>query len=236
LNEQKSNLILQKKVIEQRKADLNNLLARQADTDFTVTDSIPLANIQPLTEPELKNIQVLIANKNIEVARQLKREAFSQFLPVLNGNVGYNYNRSKNSAGFFLVNQTNGLHAGFTLSVPLFNGLNTLRQNKVAVIQLQSARFNAEKVKFQTKLAQYKALKDFMLAQEHLRLEEENILLADENQKIAYERFKLAQSTAIELREAQLSYIHAQTRLVNARYAAKVAETELMRLQGELVK
>lgn len=236
LNEQRSNLLLQKKIIEQRKADLNTMLARNADTDFSVTDSIPLLKNNASADVEQKNLQVLIANKNIEVAKQLKREAFSQFLPVLNGNVGYNYNRSNNSAGFFLVNQTNGLNAGFTLSVPLFNGLNTLRQNKVAAIQLQSAQFTAEKVRFQTKLAQYRAVKDFVNAQEQLKLEEENILLADENQKIALERFRLSQSTAIELREAQVSFVNAQTRLVNARYSVKVAETELMRLQGELVK
>lgn len=236
LNEQKSNLLLQKKIIAQLKADLNNLLSQAADTEFTVTDSIPYLLKDLAADIEQKNLQILLANKNVEVAKQLKREAFAQYFPTLNGNVGYNYNRSNNSAGFFLVNQTNGLNAGFTLSVPLFNGLNTIRQNKVAAIQVQSAQFNAEKVRFQTKLIQFKALKDYQMAQEQLRLEEENILLADENQKISMERFKLAQSTVIELREAQWSYINAQTRLVNARYAAKVAETELMRLEGELVK
>lgn len=236
LNEQKSNLLLQKKIIAQRKADLNTLLSQAAETDFTVTDSIPFLLKDVSADLEQKNLQILVANKNIDVAKQLKREAFSQYFPMLNGNVGYNYNRSNNSAGFFLVNQTNGLNAGFTLSVPLFNGLNTIRQNKVAAIQIQSAQFNADKVRFQTKLSQYKALSDFAMAQEQLILEQENILLADENQKIAMERFKLAQSTAIELREAQWSYINAQTRLVNARYAAKVAETELLRLQGELVR
>lgn len=236
LNEQKSTLLLQRKAIEQRKADLNNLLSRNADTEFTVTDSIPFLKKEFSADLEQKNLQLLIAGKNIEVARQQKREAFSQFFPVLNGNVGYNYNRSNNTAGFFLVNQTNGLNAGFTLSVPLFNGLNTLRQNKIAAIQLQSAQFNAERVRFQIKLNQYKSLKELAIALEQLKLEEENIMLADENQKIALERFRLSQSTAIELREAQVSYINARTRLLNARYAAKVAETELMKLQGELVK
>ena len=79
-------------------------------------------------------------------------------------------------------------------------------------------------------------MQDFANAKEVLKLEEDNIKLADENQKIALERFRLAQSTAIELREAQVSYVNALTRLVNARYSAKAAETELLRLQGELIK
>lgn len=238
LNAQKSAALTQRKTIEQRKGDLNNLLARNTETDFSVTDSIPLNLAEQLTAEDLdnKNFQLQAAMKNVEVAKYSKKEIFSQFLPLLNANLGYNYNRSNNSAGFFLVNQTNGMNAGFTLSVPLFNGLNTLRQNKIAAIQITSSQFNLEKARFQTKLNFYKALKDFQNAQQLLKLEEENIQLANENNKIATERFRLSQSTSIEFREAQKSYIDALTRLVNARYMAKAAETELKRLRGELVK
>ncbi len=238
LNAQKSAALTQRKTIEQRKGDLNNLLARNTETDFSVTDSIPLNLAEQLTAEDLdnKNFQLQAAMKNVEVAKYSKKEIFSQFLPLLNANLGYNYNRSNNSAGFFLVNQTNGMNAGFTLSVPLFNGLNTLRQNKIAAIQITSSQFNLEKARFQTKLNFYKALKDFQNAQQLLKLEEENIQLANENNKIATERFRLSQSTSIELREAQKSYIDALTRLVSARYMAKAAETELKRLRGELVK
>jgi outer membrane protein TolC len=235
LNEQRSNSILQRKVIEQRKADLNNLLARNIETDFAVADTIPL------TEPKLtndleKNFQLQAAVKNVEVAKFEKKEVFSQFLPNLNGTVGYGYARSNSAAGFTLFNQTYGLNAGFSLNIPLFNGLNTIRQNKIASIQIISSKFNLEKIRFQTKLGYYRALKDFTNAKEQLNLEQENIQLADENQKIALERFRLAQSTSIELREAQISYVNALNRLVDARYSTKVAETELLRLQGELVK
>lgn len=237
LNEQKSNRLSQRKVIEQRKADLNNLLARNAEVEFLVVDTIPLLQSESLVaDVESKNLQMLIAAKNVEVARFAKKEAFAQFLPTLIGNVGYNYSRANNSAGFFLVNQTNGLNTGFSLNVPLFNGLNSMRQHKVAAIQLLSSQFNLEKVRFQVRASQYKATKDYLLAMQQLKLEEENILLATEHSQIALERFRLAQSTAIELREAQVSYVNAQTRLVNARYAAKLADTELLRLRGELVK
>jgi outer membrane protein TolC len=238
LNAQKSAALTQRKTIEQRKSDLNNLLARNAETDFAVTDSIPLNLEQELTAEDLdtKNFRLLAAMKNVEVAKFAQKEVFSQFLPNLSGNVGYAYNRSQSTAGFSLFNQTYGLNAGFALNIPLFNGLNTIRQNKIAAIQIASAQFNVEKARFQTKLNYYKALKDFQNAQQLLKLEEENIQLAGENNQIATERFRLSQSTSIEFREAQKSYIDALTRLVNARYAAKVAETELKRLRGELVK
>ncbi|MES2621383.1 MAG: TolC family protein [Bacteroidota bacterium] len=235
LNEQKSNLLTQKKVIEQRKGDLNNLLTRNIETDFSVTDSIPFNEPKAAADLE-KNFQLQTAIKNVEVVKFQKKEAFAAFFPNLVGTVGYSYNRSQSTAGFSLFNQTYGMNAGFSLNIPLFNGLNTIRQNEIASIQIMSSQFNLEKVRFQTKLNYYKAMKDFSIAKEQLLLEEENIVLANENQKIALERFRLAQSTSIELREAQVSFVNAQTRLVNSRYAAKVAETELLRLQGELVK
>jgi outer membrane protein TolC len=238
LNAQKSNLANQLKVIEQRKADLNALLARAVETDFKTEENIPInLNIKVANEAiDTKNFQVLMAMKNAEVTQQTKREAFSQYLPNLRTNLGYSYVRSQSDAGFSLFNQTYGLNTGFTLTIPLFNGLNTIREVKVAAIQLTSSRFQIEQAKVQQRLGLLRAVKDWTTTKELLLLEEENILLAEENVKIALERFRLGQSISIELREAQKSFEDANARLANTRYAAKVAETELLRLQGELVK
>lgn len=239
LNGQKSALLQQQKTMEHKKAELNRLLVRPAETDFTTTDSIPV-NVEPqlLTPGDLEtsNFQLAGAAKNVEIARLMKKEAFSQFLPTLNVNGAYGFTRSQSSAGFALYNQSYGLSGGFTLVVPLFNGLNSLNQYKIAGIQVMNAQFQLDKARLQTKINFYRALRDFETSKEILGLETENISLATENLNIALERFRLGQSTAIELREAQRSFEDAQTRLVNARFAAKVAETELLRLKGELVK
>ena len=69
-----------------------------------------------------------------------------------------------------------------------------------------------------------------------LALEEENIVLANENVAIVFEVYKLNSTTLIQLKEAQKSLEDAQTRLINARYNTKLAETELLRLKGEIIK
>ena len=238
LNEEKSLLFTQKKFIEQKKAELNRLLVRNAETEFAVVDSIPF-NYEPkieLNDLEKNNFQLQAAMKNVEISKLTRKETFSQFLPNLTANGSYGFNRTQSTAGFSLYNQTYGLNGGFTLSIPLFNGLVSLRQYKVAGIQILNSQFALEKARLQTKINFYKAIKDFETAKQILKLEEENILLADENQKIALERFRLLQSTTTELRAAQKSFEEAEVRLVSARYTAKVAETELMRLQGVLVK
>ena len=61
-------------------------------------------------------------------------------------------------------------------------------------------------------------------------------MLAKENVFIASERFRLGISTLLELRETQRSLEDAYTRLIAARFNTKVAETDLLRLRGDLVK
>ena len=69
-----------------------------------------------------------------------------------------------------------------------------------------------------------------------LALEEENIILARENVNIIFQVYRLNSTTLIQLKEAQRSLQDAYTRLITARYNTKVAETELLRLKGELVR
>jgi len=50
------------------------------------------------------------------------------------------------------------------------------------------------------------------------------------------ERFRLGYVTSLQLKDAEKSFLDAEGRLVTARYDAKTAETELMRLNGVLIK
>ena len=60
--------------------------------------------------------------------------------------------------------------------------------------------------------------------------------LARENLFIEKERYRLGRTTFIELRLAEENVSTTITNLINARYNLKVAETELLRLRGELVR
>jgi outer membrane protein len=80
------------------------------------------------------------------------------------------------------------------------------------------------------------SFKDYELQKNLLALEEDNIALAKENVMIALERFRQGVSTFLELREAQISLQDAYNRLIAARYNTKLAETELLRLKGDLVR
>ena len=80
------------------------------------------------------------------------------------------------------------------------------------------------------------AFKSYEYQKKALILEEENIQLAKENVTIALERFRQGVSTNLELREAQISLQDAYNRLIAARYNTKLAEIDLMRLRGDIIK
>ena len=78
--------------------------------------------------------------------------------------------------------------------------------------------------------------KDTILDLVDEQLEEENTKLAKEAVDIALERFRIGSSNSLELKEIQKSYDDSLTRLAEARFNAKVSETQLMKLNGEIVK
>jgi outer membrane protein TolC len=238
LNEEKSLVVNQLNLIEQKKADLNRLMALTPETYFTTVDSISFSDhisLSTLNELENQNFQLLMAEKNRQNSYLSKKVIFSNYLPQLNVMGNYGLSRSKNSAGFSLLNQTNGFSGGVSLYMPIFAGTLTQKQVKVANINTLNAEMMYQKIHLQTNVKYFKAQKDFEKAKLILKMEEENILLANENLKIAAERFRLAESTAIEMRQAETSYSNAMNRLVQAKFTLKSAETELLRMMGKLV-
>ncbi len=122
------------------------------------------------------------------------------------------------------------------MNVPILNGFNTKRPiNKLNwIIRYQQLVYANQRSQIDVGLSN--SFKDYELQKRLLALEEDNIALAKENVMIALERFRQGVSTFLELREAQISLQDAYNRLIAARYNTKLAETELLRLKGDLVK
>ena len=49
-------------------------------------------------------------------------------------------------------------------------------------------------------------------------------------------RYQMGQSTVVDYREAQRSFEEVNYRVINNLYLAKLAETDLLRLSGQLMK
>jgi outer membrane protein TolC len=67
-------------------------------------------------------------------------------------------------------------------------------------------------------------------------LEVQNLGVAEENVRVTLAAFKQGQVSSLEVKEAQQSLADARYRLISARYNAKLAETTLLQLKGNLLK
>ena len=244
LNEQKALKLEQLTLIEQLKEQLNQAMNIVTGTTFEVSDSIPLntgiglGDIQENIEKT--NPSLLIAQKNIDIAGWTLKERKADRLPVVSFNSAYNYSRTDNKKVINpfspLFNQSNGLNYGFTANIPIFNRFNTKRLIRQAQLDIDYQQLVFENQRSLLNLDVITAFKNYELQKKALTLEEENILLARENVDIVFQTYKLGAATLVQLREAQNSLEEANNRLIAARYATKLAETELLRLKGNLVK
>lgn len=240
LNAQKADLITQKNLLNDYKADLLLLLKSDPYSTFSVDSVFTFSEIKSAEEiksgVEKTNTALLLAQKNISISNQYVKELRAQHLPKLALNAAYQYGRNQNAAGFALLNQNQGPIFGFTFSWNLFNGLNTNNQIKVAKLDLENSNLYAESTKYMLFSSTNTAYTRWLGDREMLTLEEENIKLAEESLKITTERLRLGLGNYLEIKESQKSYQEAITRLVNARYNLKASETVLRKLTGELLK
>lgn len=243
-NARKAAQLQQQTLITQLKEELNQLVGQPTGKYFEVTDSIPInldINLGTVTTNlETSNPTLQVALKNIDIANIRLRETRADLFPTLSFNSAYNFSRSNNQAVINtftpLFNQNNGYNFGFSASVPIFNRFNTRRLIKQAQLEIQYQRLFFENQRTLINTGISNAFKDYEYQKKALVLEEENIQLARENVAIALERFRQGVSTNLEIREAQFSLQDAYTRLIAARYNTKVAEIELLRLKGDIVR
>lgn len=234
----------QNTLIEQLKEQLNQLIGIDKTSYYDVQDTIPIRDDLKLGDIrnnlDQSNFQLLIAQKNISIAELVYKERRGERYPVVNFNSAYNLTRTVNNTVINtftpLFNQNSGFNYGLSMTVPIFNGFNAKRLQQQAKLEIGYQKIVFENQRSLLDVQVNNAFKDYELQKRYLDLEEDNIKLARENVFIALERFKQGVSTYIELREAQISLNDGYNRLIAARYNAKLAETELLRLKGELVK
>lgn len=244
LNAQKAAFLSQETLMAQLREQLNQVINIDPESKYLVSDtilinmSVALGDIQENLEKN--NPGLLMAQKNIDIARLVLKERKADRFPTVSLNSGYTFNRTNNKATVNpfqpLFSRNFGRNIGFTIAVPILNNFTTKRLIKQSALDIQYQQLFFENQKSILNLSVINAYKDYELQKRALALEEENIVLAKENVAIVFEVYKLNSTTLIQLKEAQKSLEDAQTRLINARYNTKLAETELLRLKGEIIK
>ncbi|MBC7874653.1 MAG: TolC family protein [Ferruginibacter sp.] len=244
LNAQKAARLQQQTLISKLKEELNQLMSVQQSTLYEVSDSIPINSTLSLGDiqgsMETNNPLLLIARKNIAIAGLTLKERKAERFPTVSFNSAYNFNRTNNQTVInsfsTLFNRSKGFNYGLTATIPILNNFNTRRLIRQAELDIRYQEIVYDNQRSLLNLSLINAYQDYEQQKKALVLEEESILLARENVSILFQVYRLNSTTLIQLKEAEQSLADAYNRLIAARYATKLAETELLRLRGDLVR
>ena len=240
LNAQKSNLLLQRSLLQEAKNNLLQVMQAPQLKHFSVDSTF---EFEPLSSIDVIRQKIESNNRNVQLAKQMllitdaeMKEIKSQSLPRLGLLSNHSFSRNQSTAGFALFNQNLGNSVGFNFTWNIFNGFIQKRQLEVARIQQHSNRLQVDRVLSSLYTESENAYMRWLNDQQTLKLEEENIQLAEQSLFIMLERMKLGLGNYLETKESQSSYEAAFTRLVNARFNLKESETKLRKLTGEFIQ
>ncbi len=244
LNAQIATQLRQETLIVQLKGDLNRLMAVEKGINYEVLDSIPIDTTLRLDAIKLNiadsSPSLLLTRKNIDIANITLKERRAERFPSVSFNSAYNFSKTNNNTVINpfspLYNLNKGFNYGLSANIPIFNNYISKRNIRQAQADIDFRRLTLENQTSLLVTNVENTFRTYELQKKQLSLEDSNIVLAKENVFIAYERYKQGVTTFLELREAQKSLEDAYNRLIAARYDTKVAETELLRLRGDLVR
>lgn len=239
-NEDKAALLAQEQSLMNTKIGFNTLLVRDHSTDVSINTGIelfPKINLEELKAQALQQnptlMSAILAKKVAEFdIKNLK----SQQYPQIDLLAGYNLNSVKNGAGFGVEKGSSDiLNYGLRATINIFDGSNQKRRIQNAKINAEIAELQIEDLKNYLLSSIEKAFVSYENALNLINLETENYAIAKQNIDIAFDRFKVGIATSYELREVQRNAVAAETRLIEAKFSAKAAEIELIRLSGKII-
>lgn len=238
LNSDKSLLLSQKETYKKTKIKLNELLAREIQTEFKVVQEIDFEK-----DLVFEDLKTNATNQNPQLQAQILSKKIADLnLKQIKGNryptvkltSGYNFNRSEASLGFITQSSSQGFVYGVTASMPIFNGFLQAKNEKAAKYEAENASFLLEqqKINLESQIASLYASYETNL--ELIKMEEQNVAIAKQNLDITLAKYKIGTITTIEFRTAQQNFIEASVRYSNAQYLTKLSEINLKELSGTL--
>jgi outer membrane protein len=226
--------------LKKAEISLNQLLAVDLQHDFIPEDTITLIVLPPLEqliEKALRANETFLQAAKMQHLSDLEVKLLrSKQLPRLVLRGGYGYSENKTDAAFINYNRTIGPQIGVTATLGIFDGMNLNRKISDAKLAMENQGIRLKEME-QELISQ---ILDAWYEHENLLqvviLGREGIRMAQKNMAIASDAFTAGMVSSLQLREAQDDLFQSRSNLLDALYQARVKESELLKLCGELVK
>jgi outer membrane protein TolC len=218
--------------IDYIKAELNKLLGRKVDTSIQTDEKLEYAPIEIkegeflqaayLNKPELilKGLGVDISKWSIEMAR-------SGYRPDINIQAEY-LNRSNNIGNIF-TEQHKNWNAGFSVTIPIFEGFSTKAKVDAAKAQYAQAGLDKDNLADQIAVDVRKGCLDLKKAESIILSQKDNIAEANEALKISEVSYANGVGINLDVLDAQVSLAQVRKNLVGGIYDYLMAKASLDR-------
>jgi outer membrane protein len=239
LNTDTTQLLRQEDLIRAGKVRLNQLLARELRTEFTLEEDLNIdktlayEKLKTLADAQNPDLQTAVVIQKISELnlKQIKGARY----PVVALTSGYNFTNSTSPpTGFALRSNSRGLNYGFTASVNIFNGFQQNRLEKNSKLNIEASKFSLEQTKQNVNAQLLTAYQNYQTNLQLIFLEESNVEVAKENLDITLDKYRLGSIVPLELREAQRNFIDANARYANSLFQTKLAEIALKEITGSI--
>ncbi|WP_343487945.1 TolC family protein [Allomuricauda sp. d1] len=237
------NLMNERQLLKNTIRDLNIVLNQELENAYAVDTTVSFTKTMLvedfLKEAEKNNVRMLQAEKNTMINDYSLKASKSVFLPTVGLTGFYGWNLNQNAPGPFFpgvnVNNTRNFGLGASLTWNLFDGGSGVTQIKNARILLESQEILNEQIAQEIRRDIANAKGNYFNLLQVYELQEQNVKTATNNYLRSTERYKLGQISSVELRQAQINLLNAKTSKNQAKYAAKLAELQLLQLTGQLL-
>ena len=180
------------------------------------------------------NTQWMLALKNKTISELDYRKAQSRNYPYLRLNAGYGYRHNWYDNSGTLNQSQLGPNIGLSAGITLFDGMNRRREQRNALIEIENRDLMLEQFKTALKADLANLWTAYTNNIKLWEIEKNNQVVAQSNFEVAMERYRLRELSGIELREAQVSLLTAEERLLTTEYNIKLCEISLLQLSGRL--
>ncbi|MCC7430975.1 TolC family protein [bacterium] len=235
LNNDKATLLSRELSLKSAKNLLNVSLARDTELDFLVSENILLENQTGNFEEFLskvfeQNKELQLKQKALKIGETEVTSAKSGYFPKL-FLTGKATELSRKSSSEIKGEE---YFLGFTASLNLWNGNTDKIKIENAKIGVRNAEIEVLDLKNKLKSSLETNLLKLQTQTEIVKLQQENLKISGTNLSLEEENYRLGNTSSLNFRDAQVSYVNAETNLISAKYQAKITELELQKLVGVL--
>ena len=240
LDARRSDLARLRITHETAMARLNEIMGVPEFRAFTATDTIrldyPTVDAREVAALLERNSEVRVGREQLRASTSRIGEARAGAWPRLLAGFGYGTTRTENDFGTLLHARSTGVNGSLALTWNLFDGWSNATQVTRARLQASSSQATLDQTLSRVRQQFIVARHRYVTDRDIVGMEQDMLELARENVTVAMEAYRAGSISGLQLREAENSYEQALERSIAARYQAKLSETELMRISGDLVK